>query len=218
MPRRRDRFEVIRGDAEMMAVGDAGERDAVLARALDRFAHRERARREREPAPRIDEHRAAALRATITGTASPSARPLRRCVAYCGTRDMPCDDEPCASASTSARAVRARHRRARAGARRARACARSLQLGEREPSACRHRRAPSAAATLSAISVDTRSFDSRVTPAMCGVRIRFGQPASGEPAGSGSLLEHVERRAAEPAARAAPPRPRPRRRRRRARC
>ena len=33
---------------------------------------------------------------------------------------------------------------------------------------------------------------------MCGVSSRFGQPASGEPAGNGSLLEHVERGAAEP--------------------
>ena len=55
----------------------------------------------------------------------------------------------------------------------------------------------SAAATFSAISVDTRTFDSAVTPAMCGVSSRFGQPASGDPAGERLLLEHVERRAAQ---------------------
>jgi len=47
-----------------------------------------------------------------------------------------------------------------------------------------HARDASASITFSAIIDETRSLDSVVTPAMCGVRIRLGQPASGLPAGS----------------------------------
>ena len=51
----------------------------------------------------------------------------------------------------------------------------------------------SAAATLSAISVDTRAFDSAVTPAICGVRSRFGHPASGDPAGTWATIVRYDR-------------------------
>ena len=45
------------------------------------------------------------LRRSTVGTAWPLARPLRKWVAYCPTRDRPCEPKPCDSASTSARAV-----------------------------------------------------------------------------------------------------------------
>ena len=96
---------MIRRHAEVMAVGDAGERDAELARARDRIGDRQRTRGKRKPGARIDQDRAAAALATTAGTALPSARPLRRCVVYCAMRDRPCEVSPCASASTSARAV-----------------------------------------------------------------------------------------------------------------
>ena len=49
-----------RGDAEVVAVGDRGEGDAELARALDRGVDGERTGGEGEPAARVDQHRAAA--------------------------------------------------------------------------------------------------------------------------------------------------------------
>src|SRR5439155_8665788 len=70
---------------------------------------------------------------------------------------------------------------------RERAGGESMQLLEAEFRHCFSytlgRKASSAAATLSAINVDSRTLDSRVTPAICGVRIRFGQPESGDPRG-----------------------------------
>ena len=72
------------------------------------------------------------------------------------------------------------HRRARAHASRARRSSVGCEARHRL-SAPRARRAPARRS-----SSTTRSFDSCVTPAMCGVSSRFGQPASGEPAGSGS--------------------------------
>src|SRR6185503_7495936 len=60
---------------------------------------------------------------------------------------------------------------------------------------CRH--AVNASATFAAIIAATRAFDSRVTPAMCGVSSKFGHPASGEPAARGSVAK---------TSRAAPPR------------
>ncbi len=47
---------------------------------------------------------------------------------------------------------------------------------------------------------DTRSLASAVTPAMCGVRSRFGQPAKGSIGGERLAREHVERSPAQPAA------------------
>ena len=222
IPRRGDRSQVLGGDAEMVAVGDAGEaRRLNRARARSPRSTANAQAGNARPAARVDQHRAAALAATTTGIAAPSARPLRRCVAYCGIRDTPCDASPCASARPAPRGRLPPSRDSRP-ARVERARRDSGELGQR---VARHRgrhatlaAATSAAATFSAIIVDTRTFDSRVTPAMCGVRTRLGQPASGEPAGSGSAVEHVERRAAEVPGRAAPRRPRPRRRRRRAPC
>ena len=55
----------------------------------------------------------------------------------------------------------------------------------------------SASSTLSAIRKLTRSLASAVTPATCGVSSRFGQSSKRGAAGSGSLLEDVDRRAAQ---------------------
>jgi hypothetical protein len=74
-PRVRDRHQVICRHAEVMAVAHAGERDAELARARDRLRQRQRARRKREPARRVDEHRAAAC----ADDGAPRRRPHGRC-------------------------------------------------------------------------------------------------------------------------------------------
>ena len=54
-PRLRERRKVIGCRAEMVAVGDAGECDAVALRALHRLLHRHRARDVSEPARRVDQ-------------------------------------------------------------------------------------------------------------------------------------------------------------------
>ncbi len=79
-----DGLEVIRGDAEMVAVGHARERDASIRRrgviaSATASAHAGNAR----PQPHRRARRRPA-RARPSGCAAPSARPLRRCVAYCG--------------------------------------------------------------------------------------------------------------------------------------
>ena len=55
--------------------------------------------------------------------------------------------------------------------------------------------------TFSTVTQETRTFDSTVTPAICGVRTRLGQPAKIAAARRGQrlLLEHVEGGAAEAA-------------------
>ena len=55
----------------------------------------------------------------------------------------------------------------------------------------------SAAATFSATSIDTRTFDSSVTPAMCGVRAETRASGKRRLRGERLALEHVERRAAQ---------------------
>ena len=72
-------------------------------------------------------------------------------------------------------------------------------------------------ATASAVTALTRTFDSSVTPAMCGVRTRLGTSAKARAGGRvhGLAREYVERGAAKAAARAAPRRAQPRRRLRR---
>ena len=150
---------------------DAGEGHAVLARACDRLAHRQLAGRKGQAVAGVDLHRAAAPCAHTRGTASPSTRPLRRCVAYCATRDSPCEPRPCDSASTSARAVT----RAIALRWRRRACKRTLQPASRSFVRSATRLHASASSTLSAIRKLTRSLLSAETPAMCGVSSRFGQ-------------------------------------------
>jgi hypothetical protein len=58
--RRCNGIEVQGGNAEVVAVRHADERDAELARPLDRRVDGERARGKREPRLCIDEHRATA--------------------------------------------------------------------------------------------------------------------------------------------------------------
>ena len=102
--RGRNRDEMIGRDAEMVAVGHAHEAHAEFSRPRDRLVDRKRAREKRESGFRVDQCGPTTERVT-TGVALPSARPLRRCAAYCGIRDIPCDASPWASAPANARAV-----------------------------------------------------------------------------------------------------------------
>ena len=147
------------------------------------------------------------------GTAAPFTRPLRRWVAYCATRLRPCEASPCASASTSARAVGCGHRGVRAG--------RAQRSGDQV--ACL---ASIATAGHQRSASSTRSRDQRAT------RARSTRPrrrrCAASAAGSGSrrrragrqrLAARTRRAPRRRGARcAAPRRPPPRRRRRRAPC
>jgi hypothetical protein len=190
--------------------GHAGEGHAV-GRARRRSPRPRPARRPGRPGlRRVDQQRAALAARTV----APPHRRRGRCAGgwrTAATRDRPCEPRPCASASTSARAVAA----AIAGWAPARCSAASTQplgLGDRNKahdfSAVQHR---------SAIRKLTRSLDSAVTPAMCGVSSRFGQPWKCGLAGSGSVRRRRSRR--RPGGRCAARRPAPPRRRcRRVRC
>ena len=111
------------------------------------------------------------------------------------SRETPCEASPCASASTSARAVVA----AIVGFAPARSSARAASAS-RSASAIRGiaRQAAASAAATGRRSAPTRERSIRaVTPAMCGVSTRLGQPARADSAGKRLALEHIERRAAE---------------------
>ena len=198
MPACGHRLEMQRRRAEMMAVRDADERDAAVARARRIAVSTASAHAgKRESAAGVDERDA---RRAPSRCAVAQRRPRGRCedasrIAGRATRHArrarahprrPARaPSPPPSTATRPRA-RARASRASSGSR-----ARSAACGRR------HVRFASAAITRSAIIAETRSFDSAVTPAMCGVSRRFGQPASGEPGGQRLLVEHVERGAAE---------------------
>ena len=204
------------GDTEVMTVGDTGEGDAEFAARARWPARPQGTGRKREAAARVDQHRTAFGmqdhgRGGAVGPAVAQMRrvlrdarhPMRRQALARRRRPAP---------ARSSRPSSHWHRRVPAPGWRApsmhRACsAASIILY-----------AASAAATLSAIIVDTRTFDSRVTPAMCGVRIRFGQPGerASLPAAARGRTRRARHRRGGPSA-ALPP-PRPRRRRRRAPC
>ena len=194
-----------------------------------------------------------------TSTAPPFARTTRRfalhrrhgrscrCVAYCGTRETPCDASPCASAYTSARAVAsaiaafapARESALRRVAQRRSSmtpwrisamtwCVRAAPRGVRgrhtpgarrrlsRPGSLRTRKARQGRHDLSAMSPDTRAFDSAVTPAMRRQQEVRASARAASPAGSGSCSNtssaappqaiRLERAAATAASSTTPPR------------
>ena len=103
MPRVGHRYQVIGGDAEMMAVGDAGEAHAVTRGHGGSPRRRRARRRERRDRSHASTSTAPPVRATTTGMrVAVGAAVAAECVAYCGRRDMPCEARPCDSASTSA--------------------------------------------------------------------------------------------------------------------
>ena len=201
-PRLRDRCEVPRRDAEMMAVGDAGERRRrIRARAPHRLARR-RARTPGNASPqRASTSTAPPPLAHDDGaTALPSARPLRRCVAYCATRA-----EAVRREALRLGVARARRRsscaiaRDRAGAlQRAHASSRSAGA-----SIVVIASQPSAASASGDFLRDQRRHALvrlRASRRRCAASgSGCGQPASGDPGAERLVLEHVERRAAEPA-------------------
>jgi hypothetical protein len=180
--------------AGMVAVGHAGKTHAELAGGC--MAWPPPGRRPGRPGPGA--RRPAAPRSLLAGhlRPRPRRRPGRCAGAWCTAPRGSARARP-APATRPAPAPARSRRPSPAWA----PAARSARSTSSVAWARLRRAIMQASSTLAAIIVDTRSLDSALTPEMCGVSSRFGQPEAG---GRQRLdIEHVDRRAAEMAERSA---------------